>query len=104
MSTATDVATAVRLLGSGREEVALRRLYDVMDSAPAINWDAYPDSASAPRPGDLVYVHAYGRQRRGIAVRTGRTKVLVAYLAPSNPGVMRVTHVPFNHATKEPVQ
>lgn len=51
----------------------------------------YPlDPTPAHKLGDVAWVHAFGRLRRGRVVKVGRTRVSVAYVAPSRPEVVRV--------------
>lgn len=42
--------------------------------------------------GDVAWVPAFGRLRRGLVVAVGRTRTRVAWVAPSNPDVVRTTN------------
>lgn len=42
-----------------------------------------------PRVGDIRWAWAFGRLRRGRVIKVGRSRVTVAYVAPSRPDLAR---------------
>lgn len=107
MTTATDLTTAVRRLAPGESwpnTKAAAQLLAVMDTRPLAQPLEVTRDVPAPQLGGRVWIDAYGRQRRGIVVAVFRTKVLVAYVAPSSPDVIKTARVEFAAATAEPAR
>jgi hypothetical protein len=73
----------------------LPRLVELVRALPSKQAPPAWSATVAPAVGDVVYVRAMGKYRRGLVTKLGRTRVEVAYTTASSGGrVYRVTTGP----------
>lgn len=82
---------------------ALRRLHDAMATRPS---DWQPDDSRTKRDnpiGATRWVHAFGRQRRGIVVAVTPTYASVAYVVPTSPDDIKIARARHHVVTDRPM-
>lgn len=81
---------------------ARRKLAEVMATQPHKWTPRRPDEPH--KVGDVRWVNAFGRQRRGIVVKVARTRTTIAYVVPNSPDAIKTATEPHDRITVEPMR